>query len=120
MRKRIIVVDDSPILQAAAVEALTGAGFDVAVRGTFDELIAQGVTGYDLILMDVQMPELFGDDVAAVLRHERGIATPIYLFSSLAPEELAERARAARLDGYISKDDGMDALVTRIREILAA
>ena len=120
MPKRIMLVDDSPILQAAVVEALTRAGFEVAVRGTFDELLEHGVAGYDLILMDVHMPELFGDDVAAVLRHERGIATPIYLYSSLAPEELAERAQAARVDGFISKDISMRALVTRVREILAA
>jgi DNA-binding response OmpR family regulator len=116
--KRILLVEDSPIIQAAAVHALSEAGFTVSARSTFDELIAKGVDGYDLILMDVQMPELFGDDVAMVLRHERNIATPIYLFSSLAPEELEVRAAAARVDGYISKSEGMDYMVTRVREIL--
>ena len=118
MAKRILLVDDSPILQVAVGEALTGVGYEVAVRGTFDELIAKGVTGYDLILMDVQMPELFGDDVASVLRNERGVATPIYLFSSLSPTELEELARTAKVDGYIAKDAGIAALVARVREIL--
>jgi DNA-binding response OmpR family regulator len=119
VRKRVLLVDDSPIIQAAAVHALTAAGFDVAARSTFDELIAQGVAGYDLILMDVQMPELFGDDVAMVLRSERDITSPIYLFSSLSPEELSARAEAAGVDGFISKQAGMDHLVARVREILA-
>lgn len=118
MAKRILLVDDSPILQVAASEALAGAGYEVAVRGTFEEMLEQGVTGYDLILIDVQMPELFGDDVAAVLRHERGVTTPIYLFSSLAPAALAELARAAKVDGYIAKDHGIAALVARVRAIL--
>jgi two-component system, OmpR family, alkaline phosphatase synthesis response regulator PhoP len=120
MSKRIILVDDSPIVQIATVQALTGAGYEVDVRGTFDELLEGGVAGYDLILMDVQMPELFGDDVAAVLRHERGLTTPIYLFSSLGDRELAERAKGANVDGYISKSEGIEALVKRVRQILGA
>ena len=116
--KRVLLVEDSLIIQAAAVHALTEAGFDVSARSNFDELIGQGVDGYDLILMDVQMPELFGDDVAMVLRHERGVTTPIYLFSSLEPDELRERANAASIDGYISKSAGMDHMVARVREIL--
>lgn len=116
--KRIILVEDSPIIQAAAMYALGQAGFEVSVRTSYDELLSQPLTGYDLILMDVQMPELFGDDVAAVLRHERRIATPIYLFSSLARSELQERARAAKVDGFISKEGGMEELVSRVKQIL--
>jgi len=36
----------------------------------------------------------------------------------LPPEELAERASDAGLDGYFSKPDGMDALITHIRQVL--
>jgi CheY-like chemotaxis protein len=116
--KKILLVEDSPIIQAAAVHALKEAGFEVSPRSNFEELIAQGVEGYDLILMDVQMPELYGDDVANVLRNERGVKTPIYLFSSIDPEELAERADAARVDGYIPKNNGMEYMVGRVKEIL--
>jgi DNA-binding response OmpR family regulator len=116
--KRILLVEDSPVIQASVSHALTGAGFELTVRSNFEELMAGGVDGFDLILMDVQMPELYGDDVAMVLRSERAIATPIYLFSSLAPDELAERAKSAGVDGYIHKGDGLDHLVTRVREIV--
>ena len=120
IRRRILLVEDSPIIQAAATHSLGEAGYEVATRSTFEELITHGVDGFDLILMDVQMPELFGDDVASVLRNERDVRTPIYLFSSLDPGELAERAKAARVDGYISKQQGMDHLVARVREIVGA
>lgn len=116
--KRIILVEDSPIIQAAAVYALGQAGYEVSVRTSYQELMSQPVTGYDLFLMDVQMPELSGDDVAAVLRNERGVLTPIYLFSSLSAGELHERARAAKVDGFISKEGGMEELVTRVKQIL--
>jgi DNA-binding response OmpR family regulator len=116
--KRILVVDDSAIIRASTGAALSRAGFDVTVRGAFDELIEHGIDGFDLILMDVHMPELFGDDVAFTLRGQRGITTPIYLFSSIEEKELAKLAADAGIDGYISKSGGLDELVARVRKIL--
>ncbi|HLL25700.1 MAG TPA: response regulator [Kofleriaceae bacterium] len=118
MGKRILLVEDSPVIQAAVTEALAHAGYELAMASTFEQLIARGTNGVHLILMDVQMPELYGDDVAMVLR-ERGITTPIYLFSSLPPDELSERAKAAGVDGFIHKGAGIDHLVERVAQILA-
>jgi DNA-binding response OmpR family regulator len=118
MVKRILLVDDSPIILAATKEALVAAGYDVDTRASVDEVVAHGVTGFDLILMDVQMPELFGDDVGMVLREERGVATPIYLLSSLSEDELRERAREAGVAGFISKQAGLEAVVAFVRRVL--
>ena len=119
MAKRILLVEDSPIIQAAVTQVLGDHGYELATRSNFEELMSSGVEGFDLILMDVQMPELYGDDVAMVLRSERKVATPIYLFSSLPPTELAERAKSAGVDGFIHKGEGMEHLVSRVREILS-
>jgi DNA-binding response OmpR family regulator len=119
MAKRILLVEDSPVIQAAVTNTLAAAGYEVATRSNFNELMAEKIGGFDLILMDVQMPELYGDDVASVLRNERKITTPIYLFSSLPPTELDERAKAAGVDGFIHKGDGLDHLLDRVRTILA-
>jgi CheY-like chemotaxis protein len=116
--KRILVIDDSPIILAAAKHVLLEAGYDVETRSTVTELGEKGASGFDLILMDVQMPELFGDDIAAVLKHERSIATPIYLFSTLPAAELQRRAADAKIDGYISKDSGMKNLISEVQKIL--
>ena len=118
MTKRILLVEDSPIIQAAVSAALATAGYEVAMRSNFNELMAAGTDGFDLILMDVQMPELYGDDVASVLRNERKVTTPIYLFSSLEPDALAERAQSAGVDGFIHKGAGLDHLLDRLRTIL--
>lgn len=118
-RKRILIVDDSPLLLDLAKEALELAGYTVLVAQDFSQLASLGEESkVDLILMDVQMPELYGDDVAMVLREVRGVKTPIYLLSSLSAEELAERAHEADIDGYICKRDGIDALVERVTQIL--
>lgn len=119
-RKRILIVDDSPIILAAAKHALLEAGYDVETRSSVEEVGARGADGFSLILMDVQMPELYGDDVAMVLRHERKIETPIYLFSTLDVEELKQRAAEARVDGFISKAEGTEHLVAEVRRILGA
>lgn len=116
--KRILLVDDSALIREAAARALTAAGFEVTVRAAFDELLAHSIDGFDMILMDVHMPELFGDDVAFTLRGERGVTTPIYLFSSIEDSELATLAADAGIDGYIPKSVGLDELVARVRAIL--
>lgn len=116
--KRILVVDDSALIRESAANALEAAGFDVTVRAAFDELLEHGIDGFDLILMDVHMPELYGDDVAFTLRRERGLATPIYLFSSVEEDELAKLAADAGIDGYISKHAGLDDMVARVCQLL--
>ena len=118
VKRRILIVDDSPIILAAAKHALIEAGYDVETRGSVEEVSARTTEGFQLILMDVQMPELYGDDVAAVLRHERAVKTPIYLFSTLDEAELKQRAADARVDGYITKANGVEHLVAEVQKIL--
>lgn len=118
MAQSILVIDDSSVILAATRHALMAAGYDVTTALTLDELATVTPDAFDLILMDVEMTELFGDEIASILRHERGVKTPIYLFSSVDRVQLAVLVQDAALDGYISKQDGMDAMVERVRDIL--
>ena len=118
MAKRILMVDDSPIIREVCQHALTAEGFVVETRDGVEDLGARGAVAFDLILMDVQMPELFGDDVANVLRNVRALQTPIYLYSTLAEDELRERAVEANIDGFISKNEGTEHLVAEVKRIL--
>jgi len=119
MSKRILIIDDSPIILAAAEHALLQAGYQVETRDGIEDLVSRSTTGFDLILIDVQMPQLYGDDVASVLRHQREVKTPIYLFSTLPPGELDDRAKEAGVEGFISKDIGVAHLVKEVNKILA-
>lgn len=117
--KRILLMDDSPIFLAVARHALETAGYEVITASdleTFQQARQQKPA--DLVLMDVQMPEAFGDDIAMTLRFAHDVDTPIYLLSSLEDKDLAERANEAQIDGYISKNIGMDAIVDEVRRIL--
>ena len=117
---KILVVDDSQLMLEVTKEALEAEGFEVLVADNMEKL--EGFyedPDLKLILMDVQMPELYGDDVAMVLRSVRGVSVPIVLYSNLPKEELATRSDEAEIHGYISKRDGIDAAVARVKEILA-
>jgi DNA-binding response OmpR family regulator len=115
----VLVVDDNEALLDLATRTLSRAGISVAAAATFEQLETM-LPGLEvrLILMDVQMPELFGDDVGAILR-SRGVAAKIYLYSSLDPDELGTLARNAGLDGFLSKSAGIGHLVDEVHRLLA-
>lgn len=117
--RRVLVVDDSPMFLDVATAALEEAGYTVLRAENLEEAERQTAAGPDLVLMDVQMPEAFGDDLAMVMRGMRGVHVPIYLLSSLRDEELRERAQQANIDGFISKSDGIVEMVERVHAIFA-
>ena len=118
-RKAILVFDDSPFALALTRAALESAGFTVAIAADLSSFERQRVAfDPDLILVDVQMPEAFGDDVASTLRGWHGVQVPILLVSSLEQGELERRAKRAQASGYICKGAGMSELVRRCRELL--
>jgi DNA-binding NarL/FixJ family response regulator len=115
----VLILDDSPFVLALTRTALEEAGFSVLVATDVTELEHQRRSMEpDLILVDVQMPEAFGDDIAMTLREIRGVHTPILLLSNVDDAELARRAIQADIEGYISKRDGLGALVDRVVEII--
>jgi DNA-binding response OmpR family regulator len=118
-RKIILVFDDSPLVLAMTKSALEEAGYSVATAESLDAFEAhRAATAPDLILVDVQMPEAFGDDVASTLRGAHGVRTPIVLLSNIDELELALRADEAQVDGWISKRAGIPELIRRVRELL--
>src|SRR5579883_1013687 len=118
-RKTVLVIDDSPLVLAVTKNALEAAGFTVMVAENLTAFeLRRLATPPDLILVDVQMPEAFGDDVASTLRGARGARVPILLVSNIRESELARRAAEAEVDGYISKHAGIGELVKRVRQVL--
>jgi CheY-like chemotaxis protein len=117
--KRILLMDDSEIFLAVARRALEQAGYEVVIAHDLESFQqARTQKPADLVLMDVQMPEAFGDDIAMTLRFAHDVDTPIYLLSSLPDHELAERANEAQIDGFISKNIGIDRIIEQVRRIL--
>ena len=119
-QKSVLILDDSEVVLEIARKFLQDAGFFVSTALTLDEFDRHKATREpDIILLDVQMPELAGDDLGRTLRSERGVTAPILLFSTLEDDELRTRAAAAGLDGFVSKNAGLDVLVAEVQALLA-
>lgn len=117
--RKILVIDDSPLILQVTRAVLESAGYDVATVTTVDAFEEERRRAPpDLILVDIQMPEIFGDDLAQTIRGAYGEKAPILFLSSLPDEELAARAAEAGVDGWVTKRAGPDALLARIREKL--
>lgn len=113
-------MDDSIIALELTCDALESAGFSVLAAHDPDELARHLAAGQqiDLLILDVQMPDVLGDTLAKGLRSEQRGSVPILLCSGHDEARLAERARSAAVEGYISKQAGPDAMVARVRHIL--
>lgn len=117
-RGTILVVDDSPLTIEAMRRGLEADGFAVRTATDLADIPRPlHGSGVDLVLMDVEMAEAFGDDLAMMLRSDDA-GPPIYLLSALEDGELAERAAAAGVDGFIQKRAGVGEVIHRIGSIL--
>jgi DNA-binding response OmpR family regulator len=115
--RRVFVMDDSPFALELTQTALAEAGIEVTTGRDLADLSRLDNARFDLVLMDVEMPEAYGDDIAGWLRTQ-GHSSPVYLISSLPREELAARAEQCGVHGYIEKALGIDAVVAKVMDLL--
>lgn len=120
-RWAVLYFDDSALTLEATKFGFEDTEIALSTASDLGELQTQlDERSYDLILLDVETPELFGDDVGSIMRGSRGLTVPIYLYSSLDKLELSARAKEAGLDGFICKDVGLPGLIEKVQALLAA
>jgi DNA-binding response OmpR family regulator len=113
-QRTIFIFDDSAVILAAAKAYFEANGYLVHTAIDLRELEgALATTSPDLIVLDVQMPEIFGDDVAQVLRNVRDLKVPIVLFSDIDEADLARRGREAGV-ASVPKRAGLPALLAEV------
>ena len=102
---RLLVAEDNEVNQEVARALLTDAGFavDVAANGRIAVEMA-GAGAYDLILMDMQMPEMDGLEATAAIRRLPGLAAiPIVAMTANAMASDRERCLAAGMVDFVAK-----------------
>lgn len=120
MAARVLVIDDSPMTVQLMTQALAGAGLAADAASDLASLDEQlGKATYDLVLVDVNMPEMYGDDVVEFLRATRQIKSTLLLYSDLPEDELEKKKIASGADGYITKSSGLESAVERVAEALS-
>ena len=119
----ILVAEDNPTNQKLVVALLEQQGHRVALASDGRQALARAAEqDFDLILMDVQMPELSGLEASAAIRErESGTRThvPIVALTAHAMTGDRERCLAAGMDGYVSKPLRPDELFAAIETVLA-
>ncbi len=113
-RLQVLVAEDNQVNQLVATRILEKLGHQVTVVSNGREALAAAQAGkFDLIAMDVQMPELDGLDATGAIRaweKSAGTHIPIIAMTAHAMKGDRERCLAAGMDGYTSKP-------IRIREL---
>jgi DNA-binding response OmpR family regulator len=116
---RVLVIDDSPMLLELTVRALTAAGYQASGAidlASLEQKLAEGP--FALILMDVNMPEMFGDDVVEYLRSVKKVSSKLVLHSDIPEHELQGKTRASGADGYILKSGGLEAMLAEVIKLV--
>jgi signal transduction histidine kinase/CheY-like chemotaxis protein len=121
-RPRILVVEDNRIAQALAVDQLNRAGFSTFTASNGREAIeAARRGGFDVILMDVQMPEIDGIEATRTIRSgEVGHRIPIIGMTAHTGSGVRERCLEAGMDLVLDKPVDFASLPLRLREVAAA
>jgi signal transduction histidine kinase/CheY-like chemotaxis protein len=122
-RLAILLVEDNPVNEVLAIRVLERRGHHVTVarsgRAALEALEKQVP---DLILMDVQMPEMDGFEATAAIRQgevETGKHIPIIAMTAHAMAGDKERCLAAGMDGYVSKPIRADHLFSVVEQVLS-
>ena len=116
----VLLVEDNIINQKVATRILEKAGFQVetALNGSIAvEKFRNGE--FNLILMDIQMPEMNGYDATAEIRKIEagtGIHIPIIAMTANAMKGDEEKCLAAGMDGYLAKPINSKELLSKIME----
>jgi len=123
-RLRVLVAEDNIVNQKLASQLLERRGHRAAIVDNGRQAIeALAAEPYDLVLMDLQMPEMDGFEATAVIRareQQQGTRTPIIALTAHAMEGDRQRCLDADMDGYVAKPVKAVELFDVIDRVMAA
>ena len=115
---RVLLIEDEPSTAKAVEIMLSGEGFNVYTTNLGEEGIDLGrLYDYDIICLDLNLPDMNGYDVLKKLRAAR-VETPILILSGYADIESKLRGFGMGADDYMTKPFHREELVARIYAIV--
>lgn len=124
-KNRVLVVEDEELIREMLVLALEGEGYEVdtATDGRLAVEQLQGFdannheTTFDLVILDLMLPQINGLDICRLVRHQ-GNPIPILMLSAKGSETDRVLGLEVGADDYLSKPFSMRELVARCRALL--
>lgn len=118
LARRILLVDDDLAFRLSTAELLQQDGYDIVQAASATEAAeALARDAFDLVLLDLRMPQLDGHRLVEVLR-KRGETLPILMISGFGTVESAVEALHLGADDFLTKPVDPDVLSARVSELL--
>jgi two-component system, OmpR family, response regulator len=117
-RGELLVVDDEPFLRDAVAASLRFLGYEVTAAGTGNEALHLARSHpFDLVVLDVMLPDTDGFEVVRRLRRD-GSRVPVIFLT--ARDTQADKVNGLTIGGddYLTKPFGLEELAARIRTVL--
>ncbi|MDH3288115.1 MAG: response regulator [Betaproteobacteria bacterium] len=119
MSARILIVDDEEIVVKSCLRILADTDYDVDVaRGGLEALKKIDDTPYDVLVVDIMMPQIGGLEVLKHVKHTRP-DSEVIICTGLSQTETALRARELDAFGYLPKPFEPDEILQLIAQALA-
>lgn len=122
---RVLIVDDNEVNRSILMEQMAGWGLDAACCGEGAELIAimrqmhSQNMNVDLIILDYQMPNMSGGDVAKIIKNDATIPNvPIVMLTSVDQQEDGASFSSLGVEGYLTKPARSALLLRTIIRVL--
>jgi CheY-like chemotaxis protein len=118
--KHILLVEDNEINQMLVKYNLSASGADIDICETGTQAISRlHQKSYDVILMDIHMPEMDGYQATAIIRNEMKLQTPILAMTALAIDSEVEKCMNVGMNGSVPKPFTMESLTAALAKFVA-
>ena len=116
----VLIADDDPVLRDTAAETLRAMGAETDTASGGKEAVRKVLDGaeYQVVLLDLKMPDLDGIEAARQIREKLGDKVPIMLISAYDWSDLESAAKDAGVNGFISKPLFRSTLYHKLNEVL--
>jgi CheY-like chemotaxis protein len=117
LKSKVLVADDSPLVQRMVEKMLTSAGYDVVTANDGQEAVEKARGGVHLVILDLQMPRMGGHEACRLLKADPATrALPVIILTSSEDRDGASRESGA--DHYITKDTNTHRILDLVKSVL--
>ena len=105
----ILVVDDSPLVLEMVRDLLEENGHEIRVaQKALEAVLMTKIDRYDLILMDLNLPDIRGESAIRVLRGNHQVKAPIIVLSGAITKDVIASLVRWNVSGYVAKTDDFE------------